>query len=111
MISIVNSSLNKVLWKVYLSYLESYTVLTEIENVLNLRPLTYLRDEIICESLISFHIIYGKSFNGRCEITVNDKVKADDLHLQAKYVEMILQHFYNRFNKEYILALLERNLL
>ena len=69
------------------------------------------RDETICESLISFHIIYGKSFNGRCEITVNDKVKADDLHLQAKYVEMILQHFYNRFNKEYILALLERNLL
>ena len=107
MISTVNSSLNEV----YLSYLELHTVLTEIENVLNLWPLTYLRDETICESLISFHIIYGKSFNGRCEITVNDKVKADDLHLQAKHVEMILQHFYNRFNKEYIIALLERNLL
>ena len=95
----------------YLSYLELHTVLTEIENVLNLWPLTYLRDETICEGLISFHIIYGKSFNGRYEITVNDKVKADDLHLQAKHEEMILQHFYNRFNKEYILALLERNLL
>ena len=41
LISIVKSSLKKVLWKAYLSYLELYTVLTEIENVLNSRPLTF----------------------------------------------------------------------
>ena len=111
LISIVKSSLKKVLWKAYLSYLELYTVLTEIENVLNSRPLTYLSDEIFCESLTPFHLIYGKSFNGRCELDVNDRVKGDDLRVQAKHTEMVLQHFYNRFYKEYMLALLERHSL
>ena len=39
LISLVKSSLKKVLWKVYLSYLELYTLLTDIQNVLNLRSL------------------------------------------------------------------------
>ena len=93
LISIVKSSLKKVLWKAYLSYLELYTVLTEIENVLNSRPLTYLSDESFCESLTLFHMIYGKSFNGRCEIDVNDRVKGDDLRVQAKHREIVLQSF------------------
>ena len=44
LISIVKSSLKKVHWKAYLSYLELYTELTEIKNVMNSRPLTYLSD-------------------------------------------------------------------
>ena len=111
LISIVKSSLKKVLWKAYLSYLELYTVLTEIENVLNSRPLTYLSGETFCESLTPFHMIYGKSFNGRCEIDINDRVKDDDLRIRAKYTEMVLQHFYNRFYKEYMLAMLEQHSL
>ena len=39
LISLVKSSLKKVLWKAYLSYLELYTLLTDIQNVLNLRSL------------------------------------------------------------------------
>ena len=62
-----------------------------------------------CESLTPFHMIYGKSFSGRCEIDVNDRVKGDDLRVQAKYTEIVLQHFSNRFYKEYMLALLERH--
>ena len=58
LISIVKSSLKKVLWKAYLSYLELYTVLTEIENVLNPHPLTHLSDENFYESLTPFHMIY-----------------------------------------------------
>ena len=42
-------------------------------------------------------MIYGKSFNGRCKIDVNDRVKGDDLRVQAKHTEM--------------LALLERHVL
>ena len=108
LISIVKSPLKKVHWKAYLSYLELFTVLTEIENVLNSRPLTYLSDETFCESLTPFFMFYGKSFNGRCENDVNDRVKGDDLRVQAKYTQMSLQHFCNRFYKENMLALLER---
>ena len=56
-------------------------------------------------------MIYGKSFNGRYEIGVNDRVKGDGLRVQAKHTEMVLQHFNNRFYKEYMLALLERHSL
>ena len=52
-------------------------------------------------------MIYGKSFNGRYEIGVNDRVKGDGLRVQAKHTEMVLQHFNNRFYKEYMFALLE----
>ena len=41
----------------------------------------YLSDEIFCESLTPFYMIYGKSFNGRCEIDINDRVKDDDLRI------------------------------
>ena len=60
LISIVKSSLKKVLWKAYLSYLELYIVFTEVENVLNSRPLTYLSDESFCESLTPFHMVLWK---------------------------------------------------
>ena len=78
---------------------------------MNSQPLTYLSDETFCESLTSFHLVYGKSFNGRCEIDVNDRVNGDDLSVEAKHTEMVLQHFFNRLYKEYMLALLERHSL
>ena len=70
-----------------------------------------LRDETFCENLTPFHMVYGKSFSGRCEIDVNDRVKGNDLCVQAKHTEIVLQHFFNRFYKEYMLALLERHAL
>ena len=54
-------------------------------------------------------MVYGKSFNGRCEIDVNDRVKGNYLCVQAKHTEIVLQLFFNCFYKEYILALLERH--
>ena len=70
--------------------------------------MTYLSDENFYESLSPFDMIYGKSFNCRCEINVNGKVKGDGLCVQAKHTEMVLRHFYYRFreNKKYMLALL-----
>ena len=70
-----------------------------------------LSDKTFCESLTPFHMVYGKSFNGRCEIDVNDRLKGNYLCVQAKHTEIVLQHFFNCFYKEYILALLERHAL
>ena len=53
-------------------------------------------------------MIYGKSFNAKCEIDFNVKVKGDDLRVQVKHTEIVLKHFYNRFYEEYMLPLLER---
>ena len=50
LIAIVKSSLKKVLGKAYLTYLILYTTLTEIENIMNSHPLTYLNEDQFLES-------------------------------------------------------------
>ena len=37
-------------------------------------------------------------YNNICETNANDKEKIDDLRAQAKHAEMVLQHFYYRFD-------------
>ena len=58
--------------------------------------------------LTPFHLIFGKSFNVKCEIDFNVKVKSDDLRVQVKHTEIVLKHFNNRFYKEYMSPLLEQ---
>ena len=52
-----------------------------------MHPLTYLNYESFYEILTLLHMIYGMSFSSRWEANVNDKVKGDDLRVQAKYAE------------------------
>ena len=58
-------TLEKVLGKVYLTYLELYTMLTDIENIMNSRPLTYLNEDQFLESLTPNHSIYSRSLHSR----------------------------------------------
>ena len=110
MIAIVKSSLKKVLGKSYLTYFELYTTLSEIENIMNSRPLTYLNEDQFLESLTPNHLIYGCSLHSRCYGSDNKDVDSgNELRLKVKHTEIILQHFTNRFTKEYLLALLERH--
>ena len=110
LIAIVKSSLKKVLAKAYLSYLQLYTTLTEIESVLNSRPLTYLNEDQFLESLTPNHLIYGRDLNSKCNYDIQDIDSSDDLRLKLKRTDVILQHFINRFSKEYLLALTERHI-
>ena len=50
-----------------------------------------------CESLTPFNMIYGTSYSGRCKIDVNNRVKGDDLRVQAKHTEIVSRHFFYRF--------------
>ena len=102
LIAIVKSSLKKVLGKSYLTYFELYTTLSEIENIMNSRPLTYLNEDQFLESLTPNHLIYGCSLHSRCYGSDNKDVDSgNELRLKVKHTEIILQHFTNRFTKEY----------
>lgn len=57
--------------KMYLSYLELYSVLIDTENVLNSHLVMHLSDEKFYKSSTSFYMIYGKSRNGRWDLNVN----------------------------------------
>ena len=43
-----------------LSYEELETVLIQIENIVNSRPLTFITTEEVCEPLTPSHLIYRK---------------------------------------------------
>ena len=61
--------------------------------------------------LTSNHPIYGRNVNERC---FNDSSSADmnktDAQNSFQHMKLVLQKFFNRFEKEYILAFKERHL-
>ena len=92
---IVKSSLKKVLQKSF------YTVITEIESVMNSSPLTDQSEEEYQESLTPNHLIYGLDIaNDRCS----------ELHGVPRYCLLVFNHFKRRFYNEYLNALQERHL-
>ena len=77
---------------------------------MNSRPLTYLNEDQFLESLKPNHMIYGCFLPSRCHGSdTKDADSSSELRLKIKHTEIILQHFTNRFTKEYLLALLERH--
>ena len=77
MVGQVKRCLRKVLGNARLSFDELFTVLTEVENTLNSRPLTYKYDEPGVEMLTPFHLIFGRRLSALAEGIV-DKKKPHD---------------------------------
>ena len=72
--------------------------------------MTYLNEDQFLESLTPNHLIYGRSWHSRClGSDTKDVDSGSGLRLKVKHTEIILQHFTNRFTKEYLPALLERH--
>jgi transposase InsO family protein len=62
--------LKKVLKKNSLTYEEMQTLLMEVENTINNRPLTYIENDFTIEPLSPNHLIYGRCLPMSC---VNSK--------------------------------------
>ena len=60
-------SLKKVVGKARLFYDESVTVICEIENSINSRPLTYLTEENYQTPLSPYQLLHGRNINDRNE--------------------------------------------
>ena len=89
MIAIVKSSLKKVFGKVYLTYLELYTMLTETKNIMNSRPLNYLNEDQFLKSLTPNHLIYGRSLHSRWHgSNIKDVDSGSELRLNVKHTEI-----------------------
>ena len=99
---IVILTLEKLLGKVYLTYLELYTTLTDIENIMNSRPLTYLNEDQFLKSLTPNHSICSRSLHSRSHGSdTKDAERGSKLRLKLKHTEIILQHFTHQFTKQY----------
>lgn len=110
MVQLVKRSLRKVLGKAQLSFEELLTVLTEVEGVLNSRPLTYVYSDITDqEPLTPSHLVIGRrlaTLPNPAELS-DDEETASSLERRARYLSRLLEHFWKRWSNEYLVGLRE----
>ncbi|KAK3748163.1 hypothetical protein QZH41_017992, partial [Actinostola sp. cb2023] len=120
LVGMTKRCLKKTIGKASLNVIELYTVLTEVEAVLNSRPLTYPYVEINDDPpLTPSHFLCGHRLltlpdsNGQGrEIDPEynpSETSAKDLNKRAKYHEYVIQAFWRRWQQEYLTGLREQH--
>ena len=110
LIRIIKEALKKVVGKAKLTYEEMETVLIEIEMVINCRPLTYLYEEVE-KALTPLHLVIGRRLMSKfmkCDAAKID-YSSEHLNNRYKYLQSIIEHYWKRFSKEYLLELHEHH--
>ena len=95
-----------------LTYEELNTVLVEIEAVLNSRPLTYIYEDDVEVPLTPSHLFCGRRLLDKPEQGYepeDDDVLLDrkDMITQTKGSEAVVDHFWKRWSREYLVDLRE----
>ena len=110
MIKLVKDSFKKLVGNAHLDYDQLATILSEVENALNSRPLTYLSEENFEDALTPFHLIFGRNINSKYVVCSDVKdMDGNELTEFSKHVKVVLSHFMSRFYTEYTTALRERH--
>ena len=112
MVRSVKRCLRKVLGNAKLNLDELTTVLTEVENNLNSRPLTFQYDELEEQVLTPSHLLVGRRLSSLSEgielkSNLNDVDVNDSLNKRFSYLSRKLGHFWNRWRTEYLIDLRE----
>ena len=98
----VKRPLKLVVGKALLTYQELQTVLTDIEAQINSRPITYIGDDISDGMVITpAHLVLGRPL-GRLPDFPNRFEKEIKLKKRFLYRQRIADHFWKRFQKEYL---------
>ena len=101
--------LKKILGRARLTLEELQTTLAEIEAVLNSRPLTYSSAEDVSTVITPSHLVNGKRLislpqEAIFKVTGAENSRSEIMQRQD-YVNRLLQHFHNRWRKEYLTEL------
>jgi len=104
--------LKKVIGNARLSFDEMLTVLVEVEGTLNARPLTYDDNNPSEEVRTPSHLIHGRRIQSLPEVLESEKEFGESGATDTrrhKYLTKKLQHFWKRWQWEYLTALWERH--
>ena len=95
-----------------LTYDELLTSVTEVEMILNSRPLTYIAASDMDEPITPSHLILGKrlmTLPDSFALTDSEDYSPDSSRLsltkRLRYLSTVLEHFWYRWKKEYLLEL------
>ena len=105
LIRIMKEGLKKSLGNAKLTYEELETVLIEIESIINSRPLTYLFEDESEEALTPSHLAIGKRLISPIGQSNHADVTHESVTARYKYLQRIIEHYWKRFSKEYLLEL------
>ena len=97
-----------------LNYEELLTVLTEIKRVINSRPISYIYNDEITETLTPSHLLIGQNILSEVN---NADLTCDEFNLNKEgctkrltYLQNLLFHYWKRFEKDYLCYLREHQL-
>ena len=105
----VKRCLKKVVRNARLTYEELLTVLIEIEGVLNSRPLTYVYDDDL-QPLTPSQLVIGRRLLTNPNSVITETEQIQDRRVitkREKHLQKILNHFWNRWRREYVTELRE----
>ena len=115
LIGMTKTVVRKVLGRSFITLEALQTLTVEIEAVLNDRPLTYLSSDIVDpEPLTPSHLLYGRRITTLPHPITEDEELTDPTYTTGTMLrsriqrrEVLLQHFQNRWRREYLTALRE----
>ena len=112
MVKSAKRCLKKVIGRNCLTYDELLTLVTEVEAVLNSRPLSYVSSEDVEEPLTPSHLLVGFRLLTLPDPPVPDDDPefagdAQDLTRRMAHLNKCLQGFWKRWKKEYLMELTE----
>ena len=116
MIQSVKRCLQKTIGRAKLSYDELLTALTEVEAIVNSRPLSYLSSEDLKEPLTPSHLLNGRRVLSLpdglgTDTDINDvdfSVSSEDLNTRLLHLTRVLDDYWVQWRDEYLLGLRER---
>ena len=97
----IKNDLRKSLKRARLTYEELETVVTEIEAIINSRPLSYVCNEDLIEPLTPSHLMYGRRLMS--PINHDDQIAENITPARrTKYIISLLHKFCKTFNDVYL---------
>ena len=92
----------KILGKSLLFYEEMETALSEVESILNSRPLFYSSEDDLHETLTPFHLIYRRNILLNQRTLFSDEMNASQVSKRHLHLCKIIKEYCKRFSNTYL---------